>query len=69
MFQGRSLLKEIDFWDVDEMANQIISLLRHDALANQLGSLGKEETDKLSWRDSAKKCLDLYRSFRDHLEE
>jgi hypothetical protein len=38
-------------------------------LANQLGSLGKEETDKLSWRDSAKKCLDLYRSFRDHLEE
>lgn len=60
---------KVDFWDVDEMANQIISLLRHDALANQLGSLGKEETDKLSWRDSAKKCLDLYRSFRDHLEE
>lgn len=60
---------KVDFWDVEEMANQIVALLRNPSLASQLGSLGKEETEKLSWRDSAKKCLDLYRSFKDHLEK
>jgi glycosyltransferase involved in cell wall biosynthesis len=60
---------KVDFWDVDEMANQIVALLRNPSLSNQLSSMGQGEAVKLSWRDSAKKCLVLYQSFKNHLEK
>lgn len=51
---------KVDFWDVDEMANQILAALRYDALRNQLASHGRGELQKLSWRDAAKKVAQLY---------
>lgn len=59
---------KVDFWDTEEMANQIVSVLRNRALSAQLSKEGKKEVDNISWQDAAKKCLDLYGRFINHLE-
>jgi glycosyltransferase involved in cell wall biosynthesis len=59
---------KVDFWDTEEMANQIISILRNNALSSQLSKEGKKEVAGISWQDAAKKCLDLYGRFINHLE-
>ena len=51
---------KVDFWDVDEMANKILAVLRHPPLQKTLRRHGHIEVQKLSWRDSAKKVRDLY---------
>lgn len=51
---------KVDFWDVDEMANQIIATLRYDVLRQQLATEGRKELDRLSWRHVATKIKQLY---------
>lgn len=53
---------KVDFWDVDEMANKIIAVLRHNSLQKTLREQGSIEVRKLSWIDSARHCLDVYQS-------
>lgn len=50
-----------DFWDTDEMANKIISLLDNPALASTLSQYGKEEAKKLTWDKSVLSYLDFYK--------
>ena len=49
-----------DFWDTDDMANKIVSVLRHRALHNTLKENGKKEIDKITWDKPAKRCVDIY---------
>lgn len=49
-----------DFWDIDEMANQIIAVLRHEPLKQQLAREGRGEALRLTWRRAAEKCVELY---------
>ncbi|MDP7162868.1 MAG: hypothetical protein QF792_05180 [Phycisphaerae bacterium] len=51
---------KVDFWDINEMANKILAVLRHPPLQKTLRQHGQIEVQKLSWRDSAEKILDLY---------
>ena len=51
----------VDFWDTDEMANKIISLLRYQPLHNTLSSQGKQEIDLFTWDRVADKTIDVYR--------
>jgi glycosyltransferase involved in cell wall biosynthesis len=51
---------KVDFWDVDEMANKILAVLRHPPLQRVLREQGQIELRKLSWRDSAMKCKRIY---------
>ena len=51
---------KVDFWDVDEMANKILAVLKHQSLSQCLKSEGGKEVEKISWKDAAKKCIDLY---------
>lgn len=53
---------KVDFWDIDEMANQILAVLRYDALGKQLRVSGREEINHLSWHEAAKKVYQLYRN-------
>jgi len=53
---------KVDFWDINEMANKIIAVLRHPSLQATLREHGNFEVRKLSWKDSAQQCLDIYRS-------
>jgi len=51
---------KVDFWDVDEMANKIIAVLRHPPLQRVLRQQGQIELRRLSWRDSAERCREVY---------
>lgn len=51
---------KVDFWDIDEMANKIIAVLRHPPLQNTLREHGSFEIQKLTWRDSAAHCVRVY---------
>ena len=50
----------VDFWDTDEMANKIISLLRYDPLHKTLAREGKREIDLFTWGRVADKTIDVY---------
>jgi glycogen(starch) synthase len=51
---------KVDFWDVDEIANKIIAVLRFPQLGITLRSHGNYEVRKLRWKDSAAKCAKIY---------
>jgi len=51
-----------DFWDVNEMSDKILALLKHDILHSHLKEMGMEEVNKISWDASADKCIGIYNS-------
>jgi glycogen synthase len=51
---------KVDFWDINEMANKIIAVLRHPPLASTLRQHGSFEVNRLSWTDAAKACVNVY---------
>jgi glycosyltransferase involved in cell wall biosynthesis len=46
---------KVDFWDTDEMANKIISIVRHPELRHTLSHNGQREVGAFTWEASAKK--------------
>ncbi len=50
----------VDFWDVDEMANKIVSLLRYEPLRRTLSLEGKREIELFTWDRVAGLTLDVY---------
>ena len=55
---------KVDFWDIDEMANKIIAILRHPPLTNTLREHGKFELRRLTWEGAAQKCAEVYAEAR-----
>ena len=55
----RHVLK-VDFWDINEMANKIIAVLKYPPLQMMLRNCGNFEVRKLRWKDSAEKCMKIY---------
>lgn len=53
---------KVDFWDTDEMANQILSSLRYPAIRNQMVREGRWQLQGLSWKNAANKIQQIYRS-------
>lgn len=49
-----------DFWDIEEIANQIVAALRYPVLNQQLVLEGRERLHFLSWRFVAHKVKALY---------
>lgn len=56
----RNCLK-VDFWDIDEMANQITAVVQNDSLRNELHRNSLSEYQRLSWNHAADKLMDVYR--------
>lgn len=52
---------KVDFWDVQEMANKILALLRYPALREQLSTEGREEVRRLRWDQRARAVVDVYK--------
>jgi len=52
---------KVDFWDVDDMANKIIAVLRHPPLQRTLVDHGFDEVRGLTWEGAAKRCIGVYR--------
>ena len=53
---------KVDFWDINEMANKIIAVLKHPPLASTLRQHGNFEVRRLNWVDSARQCVQVYES-------
>lgn len=53
---------KVDFWDVEEMANQILSSVRYPVMREQMVKEGREQLIHISWRRAAEKVTALYRS-------
>lgn len=51
---------KVDFWDVDEMANKIVAVLRHPPLQAALRDHGGFEVKRFSWIDAARNCIKVY---------
>jgi glycogen synthase len=51
---------KVDFWDINEMANKIIAVLKHPPLASMLREHGNFEVRRLQWADAARQCLQIY---------
>ncbi len=51
---------KIDFWDVEEIANAILTILNNKALSTNFKIKGKEEVEKIKWEDTAKKIRQVY---------
>lgn len=52
----------VDFWDIEQLSEKIIALLRYKPLNQELAAKGHEEVKKFSWNVPAKKCIKIYRS-------
>jgi len=50
-----------DFWDTKEMANQVLAILSHPEMAENLRQQAYSEIQSLSWDKAARKCMDVYR--------
>lgn len=51
---------KVDFWDIEKMADKIIAVLSHPSLHGLLRDNGKQEVEKLSWKDAAEKVIRVY---------
>jgi glycosyltransferase involved in cell wall biosynthesis len=51
---------KVDFWDIHEMANKIVAVLKYPPLQMTLRNHGNFEVRKLRWRDAARNCLRVY---------
>lgn len=61
---------KVDFWDIDDMANKIIAVLRHPPLARTLREHGAIELQRLTWSGAAERCLESYsRAIADRAKE
>lgn len=50
-----------DFWDIDNMINQIVGVLKYPALGKNLSGDSKASLEKMTWADVAGKMLDVYK--------
>lgn len=51
---------KVDFWDIDEMTNKIVSLLLHPPLLDELRDNSFREVQKFNLDEPARKCIDAY---------
>jgi glycosyltransferase involved in cell wall biosynthesis len=52
---------KVDFWDIDDMADKIVAVLRHRPLGEMLRSHGRMEARRLTWDGAAERCERIYR--------
>ena len=50
------------FWDIEDMADKVISVLRHKKLHSQLSSGGTKEVKEIHWKKAAQSLISLYNS-------
>jgi glycosyltransferase involved in cell wall biosynthesis len=50
------------FWDIEDMADKVISVLRHKKLQNHLRADGREEVKTIHWKAAAENLISVYNS-------
>jgi glycosyltransferase involved in cell wall biosynthesis len=52
---------KVDYWDIEEMANKVVAVLRHPPLASTLQEHARTEIGHMTWEKAAGECLGVYR--------
>lgn len=52
---------KVDYWDINEMANQITAVVQNDGLRDELHTNSLKEYERLSWNKAADRLLELYK--------
>ena len=50
----------VDFWDVNEMANKIIAILKYPVLAAEIVARSREDLKNIRWENAAARITDVY---------
>lgn len=58
---------KVDYWDVREMANQIVMALENQSLRDELIQNARREYSRLSWRTAAQDLMSVYHAHRDRV--
>jgi glycogen(starch) synthase len=53
---------KVDFWDVNEMANQIVSVIQNDVLRDVLHTNSYHEFIKMSWDHTVDELFEVYKN-------
>jgi glycogen synthase len=53
---------KVDFWDTNEMANQILAALSYDSLKKTLSENGHRQVKTVTWNESARKTKSIYKN-------
>ena len=53
---------KVDFWDTEELASDIISVLRYEALKETLSTEGHKQVHTINWQRAARKIVEIYHS-------
>lgn len=51
---------KVDFWDIEEMANKIVAVLKYPPLSQTMRHHGQFELRRITWDGAAKKCAGVY---------
>lgn len=51
---------KVDFWDVDDIANKMVAVLRHPPLRQHLSQQGYYEVRGITWDGAAERCVRCY---------
>ncbi|MGD2093905.1 MAG: glycosyltransferase family 4 protein [Phycisphaerales bacterium] len=51
---------KVDFWDIHEIANKVVAVLKYPPLQETLANHGNFEARRLRWKDSASQCVKIY---------
>ena len=54
---------QVDYWDIDAMADAIYSIITYPAMYRYLKEEGKKEVDEIKWKYAGQKVIDIYRRF------
>lgn len=54
-------LRQVDFWDVNQLASAILEVLRYPALSQTLITNSYRQLKQLTWKNAATKVIDIYR--------
>jgi glycosyltransferase involved in cell wall biosynthesis len=49
-----------DFWDINQLSSQMLSVLKYSSLHESLRDNGQQEVQKFNWNEPAAKCMDIY---------
>jgi len=52
---------KVDFWDVNEIANKIIAILKYPSLVAEIVEKSREELHNVRWETAAEKIVEIYR--------
>ena len=55
---------KVDFWDVNELSNKIVSVLKYKVLYQELKNNGFNEVNKFNLDEPAKKVITVYNEAR-----